>query len=176
MVLEPSIYDENILEWEQSARFNPGSDVEEEDDLGLRRATRCREVLDFAAEELPSDLREALNTIDRQDDCALRELANDDMLAFDWSHDPDTFKGEREIFTGKAGTTFPAEGKAPFIYDIINIIRETNHYGESLCKKENLSRYSRIRRWTPITSQKFWAFFGVLMLQSIAPLPVESEY
>ncbi|XP_022829638.1 piggyBac transposable element-derived protein 4-like [Spodoptera litura] len=175
---EPS----DILVWEQSAGLNPDSDVEEET-LIDSEPTRVRDAND-AGEVLCSELSEALENLDRQDDNALREIANEDMLDFDWSHDHTIFTGQREIFTGIAGPTFTVDGMSPFqIFskiwddDIINlIVRETNRYGAMLCSAKDLQTFSRLRRWTPITSQELWTYFGILMLQSITQLPVESEY
>ncbi|XP_026730726.1 uncharacterized protein LOC113495922 [Trichoplusia ni] len=177
---EPSIYDDNmdqvILEWEQSVTQDPGSDMEEDEYNLHGGANRLKNAADFDADKLSSDLLETLNATDRRDDDALRELANDDMLAFDWSHDRDIFVGERESFTGAAGTTFSAEGMSPFhIFskiwdeDIINTIaEETNRYGDNLCSTSNLKTHSRLHRWISITVQELWTYFGILMLQSIA--------
>ncbi|KAJ8734236.1 hypothetical protein PYW07_014787 [Mythimna separata] len=183
---EPSIYESDlegeILQWERSAGLNPGSDVEDEDAVDGELARR-RHAGEFVVEELSSELREVLGYIDTQDDCALRESSQEDFLHFDWSHDPQVFTGEREKFTGPAGPTFPVAGMSPFeIFskiwdeDIIDlIVRETNRYAANL-QSSTLPQFSRLRKWVPITPQELWTFFGILMLQSICPLPVEREY
>ncbi|KAJ8737978.1 hypothetical protein PYW08_000573 [Mythimna loreyi] len=182
---ESSIYEEglegDILQWEHSAGLNPGSDVEDEDCLDGVSSHR-RHAGEFDFEELASDLQEVLGFIDKQDDSALRESCQEDFLTFDWSHDPQVFKGVRETFTGPAGPTFPIEGMTPFhIFikiwdeDIINlIVAETNKYAAYLLASSSQS--SRLKKWTPITPQELWTFFGVTMLQSIVPIPVEKEY
>ncbi|XP_021197731.3 piggyBac transposable element-derived protein 4 isoform X2 [Helicoverpa armigera] len=183
---ELSIYEEDpeeeILQCEHSAVLNPGSDVEEEDCLDGFRSSR-RHAGEFAVEDLSSELREVLGSIDRQDDCALQESSQEDLLIFDWSHDPQVFVGVRENFTGPAGPTFPIEGMSPFQVfskiwdgDIINlIVDETNKYAANLVSSP-IKQFSRMRKWTPITPQELWTFIGVIMLQSIIPLPVEKEY
>lgn len=108
-------------------------------------------------EDLSSELREVLGSIDRQDDCALRESSQEDLLIFDWSHDPQVFVGVRENFTGPAGPTFPIEGMSPFQVfskiwdgDIINlIVDETNKYAANLVSS-SIPQFSRMRKWPPI--------------------------
>lgn len=61
-----------------------------------------------------------LADLDNNDDRALRELASEDMLDFNWSNDPNIFTGQREAFTGQAGPTFSPVGKSPF--DVFKLI------------------------------------------------------
>uniref|UniRef100_A0A2A4IY54 PiggyBac transposable element-derived protein domain-containing protein n=1 Tax=Heliothis virescens TaxID=7102 RepID=A0A2A4IY54_HELVI len=174
--------EEEILAWEHSAGLHSDSDVEDEDanvDFGdLRR----RHAGEFDVEELSSGLCQVLGSIDLQDDAVLRESSQDDLLHFDWSHDPDVFEGVRETFTGTSGPTFPIVGMSPFQIlgkiwdeDILNkIVTETNRYASNL--PLNCAQYSRTRRWTPINVEELWTFFGVVMLQSLIPIPVQKEY
>ena len=184
-VLEPSINDDTELEVVESecSALNPGSEEDDEEDsenVGSRR----RNAAEFSVEGLSNDLREVLEGIDYEDDIALRESSREDLLHFNWSHDPHVFRGVRETFAGPAGPTFPIEGMSPFqIFseiwdrDITElIVRETNKYAASLLADTTLGERSRLRKWQPITLQDLWTFFGILMLQSIVPLPVEKEY
>ncbi|KAJ8728606.1 hypothetical protein PYW07_006302 [Mythimna separata] len=88
---EPSIFeadlDGEILQWERSVVLNPGSYVEDEDAVD-EELPRRRHAGEFVVEELSSELREVLGSIDTQDDRALRESSREDLLHFDWSHDP----------------------------------------------------------------------------------------
>ncbi|KAJ8706887.1 hypothetical protein PYW07_012965 [Mythimna separata] len=91
---EPSIFeadlDGEILQWECSVDLDPGSDVEDEDAVD-GELPRRRHAGEFVVEELSSELREVLGSIDTQDDRALRESSREDLLHFDWSHDPQVF-------------------------------------------------------------------------------------
>lgn len=107
---------------------DPGSDIEELDDMSTRS-----DAVDL--EDLPPTLTRMLNEMDSRDDSALRQLASDpDMVHFEWSSNPEKFVGQKETFVGKAGPTFSVDGLSPLdIFkriwdnDIIDVIvRESN--------------------------------------------------
>ncbi|KAL0828804.1 hypothetical protein ABMA28_003717 [Loxostege sticticalis] len=177
---EPSIFSDTLQDdierWEDTIGVSlPGSDIEEDDaivELGAGRS------LQNEFDDLPGEVSCLLAESDDRDDRALREIATDDMLNFDWSSDPLVFTGQRETFTGQAGPTFAVGDMGPFeifskIWDpevIHMIVLQTNKYAESL-QGEN----SKLR-WTPITPEELWVFFGIIMLQSLVSIAVEREY
>ncbi|XP_063837166.1 piggyBac transposable element-derived protein 4-like [Ostrinia nubilalis] len=179
-------------EWEDNDKIqqNAGSDLD--DDL-LDTGTvnigehRHRNVNDYPADlsDISSEHLHQLHLLDAEDDSALRDIAdNEDLLHFAWSSDPQVFTGTREDFHGPSGPTFLVEGATPLdifekIWDeaiIEHIIKETNRYAFQLFSQTNLTPQSRIRRWTDITRDELWAFFGIIMLHSFVPNPVEKEY
>ncbi|KAL0818764.1 hypothetical protein ABMA28_008091 [Loxostege sticticalis] len=104
-----STYD--IERWEDTIGVSlPGSDIEEDDaivELGVGRSLQCE------FDDLPAEVACLLAESDDRDDRALREIATDDMLNFDWSSDPHVFTGQRETFTGQAGPTFAVGDMGP---------------------------------------------------------------
>ncbi|XP_063835394.1 piggyBac transposable element-derived protein 4-like [Ostrinia nubilalis] len=186
---EPSLFgdpEEMTFEWQN----NTGSDVD--DDL-LDTGTvdidegRCRNVNDYPADlfDISPEHLHQLHHLDAEDDSALRAMAgNEDLMHFAWSSDPKVFTGAREDFHGPSGPTFPVESVTPLdiferIWDeaiIEHIIKETNRYAFQLFSRTNLTQQSRMRRWTDVTRDELWTFFGIIMLHSFVPNPVEKEY
>lgn len=133
-------------------------------------------------ENVDPNVASALFEIERQNDLYLRGLADVDRLIFDWNQDPATFHGVKEQFIGTAGPTFPVDDLSPLdvlekIWDdqIMNlIVEETNAYARQL--RKNTKDKSRITDWTDVTLDELWTFFGILILQSLDPRPVETEF
>ncbi|XP_028178278.1 piggyBac transposable element-derived protein 4-like isoform X2 [Ostrinia furnacalis] len=186
---EPSLFgDPEEMSFE--CQNNTGSDVD--DDL-LDTGTvdidegRCRNVNDYPADlfDISPEHLHQLHHLDAEDDSALRAMAgNEDLMHFAWSSDPKVFTGAREDFHGPSGPTFPVESVTPLdiferIWDeaiIEHIIKETNRYAFQLFSQTNLTQQSRMRRWTDVTRDELWTFFGIIMLHSFVPNPVEKEY
>ncbi|KAF9424302.1 hypothetical protein HW555_000441 [Spodoptera exigua] len=74
------------------------SDVEEEEEDVYLHPIQRRHAAEFDLEDLSSELHEVVGSMDREDDRDLRESSQEDLLTFDWSHDPQVFVGVREDF------------------------------------------------------------------------------
>lgn len=55
------------------------------------------------------------------------------------------------------------------------IVEQTNVYAQKILEQE-LKDQSRIKRWKPVTFEDVWNFFVVLILQSLDPRPIDSDY
>lgn len=172
-----------------------GSDAEEEeedmdevDNLVGPTDRRNRNASEFPAFVDPDDLddlADELLNVDTAEDNSLVEILKDpDLLLFDWKSIPAHFKGVREVFTGPSGPTFPAQGQTPVqifkkVWDdevIDKIVYETNRYAYQLRQGGSLEPSSSLHQWEDVTKNEVWAFFSILMMQSIILNSVEKEY
>ncbi|KAL0868131.1 hypothetical protein ABMA27_008755 [Loxostege sticticalis] len=167
---------------------DPGSDIDEDflnpEDIIFQEPRSASWQPALVEESLSEEIAMELRIRDQRDERALREVAQEDMLYFNWSTEPKQFKGVKETFTGVAGPTFPAEGLTPLqifekyfdppIMDLI--VRETNKYAEYLLATQTLKHHARMKSWKDIDVNDIWVFFSIIMLQSMVYNPVEREY
>lgn len=162
---------------------------EDESSVAVQEIFTSRNVSEPSPTVLPDDidpcLQRLLSHVDELNDAAIKNIASEDLLSFDWSSDPDTFQGVRETFTGVAGPTFDMSCvQNPvdvflLIWDveIVDlIVRETNLYADHVISSSDLSRRSRLKSWTPTTREEMLVFFAFMMYQGICPLPLDKDY
>lgn len=132
------------------------------------RLIRCTTGED-AQEPCPTELLQ----LDSTEDQAIRNMA---------AADYNNFQGVQEEFSGPLGPTFDHSGMFPLqVFQQIwetNVIdyyyNETNRYARQLFLKQKCN-WTRLSRWKDVTSDEFWRFLPILMLQSVIVNNVERE-
>lgn len=125
-----------------------------------------------------------LQNQDAEADQIIQQMLPEDYHTFDWSGDPEVFKGQREHFTASPGPTFPLDHETTpltvfrkfFDDDLLDlIVEQTNLYYNVLVKKVT-TVHSRLLRWKNTDREEVFVFLAILILQGLAPLSVESDY
>ncbi|RVE44423.1 hypothetical protein evm_010900 [Chilo suppressalis] len=132
---------------------------------------------------------EILRLEEETSDRHVRELvSSNDYFEFNWSEDRGTFTGEREVFTGVPGPTFPiTDATRPvdifykmFDNDFIDMmVTETNRYAEqrvSVARQDATKKSARPLRWRPTDRDEMLAFFTLMILQGLYPKVREEAY
>ncbi|RVE46463.1 hypothetical protein evm_008873 [Chilo suppressalis] len=119
----------------------------------------------------------------------VRELvSSNDYFEFNWSEDRVTFTGEREVFTGVPGPTFPITDETRpvdifykmFDSDFIDMmVTETNRYVEqriSVDRQDSTKKCARPLRWQPTDRDEMLGFLAIMILQGLYPKVREEAY
>ncbi|KAM5180744.1 piggyBac transposable element-derived protein 4-like [Mantella aurantiaca] len=97
--------------------------------------------------------------------------------------DTDQVAPPRFPFTGAPGMKVDVEPDNPLAYLILfltdevieKIVTETNRYKEQ--QSATLYRkFSRIRKWEPVTKDDIWNFLGLIILQGVVKKPLQKWY
>lgn len=86
-------------------------------------------------------------------------------------------------FTGSPGLKVDVEQDNPLAYlklfltedVIVKIVTETNRYHEQQSTTP-LARFSRSRKWVPVTREDIWQFLGLIILQGVVGKPHQKWY
>ncbi|XP_072283545.1 WD repeat-containing protein 25 isoform X1 [Pyxicephalus adspersus] len=90
---------------------------------------------------------------------------------------------QRFPFTGEPGMKINAESDDPLSYlqlfltdEVIEkIVAETNRYAEQQLTGPH-RRFSRARKWEPVTKEDIWLFLGLVILQGVVGKPLQKWY
>jgi hypothetical protein len=134
---------------------------------------------DFDTEDELDD-RAVLDTLKNE------ESDEDDSAsqAFIWEN-MDSYKGQRENFTGSVGPQGPAKHVTDivdtfelfFSKELVNtIVRETNRYAEQFLRGRELAVRSTARAWKPVTEGDIYIVLGLFMLMGIVQKPTLRSY
>ncbi|CAG0888976.1 unnamed protein product [Darwinula stevensoni] len=86
-------------------------------------------------------------------------------------------------FTGSPGLKVNVEQDNPLAYlrlfltdEVINkIVTETNHYHDQQSATQH-GKFSRTRKWEPVTKEDIWRFLGLIILQGVVGKPLQKWY